>query len=167
MKCVNCEKEIKAGIEKCPYCGCQYPKCQYLAPEQPPLSPQEIDQTDAAKEVKMLIDTAVSKGEVSKQERDVILRTAEKYGLDKDVTNMMLDAALVKANKLKEDEQSKPAISEEQKSESKQKEEQEPLEHEEDVKVSSKLITPRFCRKCGNPLKHGARFCNKCGTSVM
>ena len=32
--------------------------------------------------------------------------------------------------------------------------------------ASAAAVRPRFCRKCGNPLKPDAIFCNKCGTKI-
>lgn len=40
------------------------------------------------------------------------------------------------------------------------------IEEEYKRKKEEEAQRPRFCRKCGNPLKHDAMFCNKCGTKI-
>lgn len=184
MRCVNCEKEFEDNLEQCPYCGCHYPE-KPKSPQKQLVNPNNIDNTAAEKQVKQLIDTAVSKGSVTDKERVVILRTAKENNLDPDVVEIMLDAALAKVYK-------KIAIIQE---DSTKEIQQEPIvattdlldSTEELVDVPEELLTSNtdneeckevqeerisfnrsvlFCRKCGSKLSEGAFFCKSCGNKI-
>ena len=167
MKCFNCEKEMQDGLEQCPHCGCHYPEKEKPKKR----TPAEIEKTPEAKQIKVLIDTAVAKGYVTDQEREVILRTAHTNGLDVEVTQMMLDAALNKAkSQIAERTRREAEENARREDEEKAKTEPECLEEpEESLHHETEIIAEapaRFCRNCGNPLRAGAMFCHKCGTKI-
>ena len=127
MKCINCEKEIDNNLEQCPYCGCHYP--EPIKPSKP--TPKDIDKSEEAKAVKLLIDAAVIKGYVTDEEREVILRTAKGYGLDTDITAIMINTILTKTQK--EDVERK-AAEERKKKEEEERAERKRIEAEEKAK---------------------------------
>lgn len=107
MKCVNCEKEFDAGLEQCPHCGCHYPESgkKNIQPQKVESEKKPIDTSATEKQVNELIEAIIIKGSITEKERRVILRKAQEGGLDPDVIEIKLDAAIAKIqkSKIKED----------------------------------------------------------------
>lgn len=110
MICVNCEKDMPDGLEQCPHCGCHYPEIkrhtQPKSVEQKP-KPDDVEKLSTEKQVNELIDAIVIKGFATDKDRRVVLRTAQNGGLDPDVVEIKLDAALAKVQHQKEKESKK------------------------------------------------------------
>ena len=98
MICVNCDKEFDYGLEQCPYCGCHYPEVRSISQTQK-IETKPIDIAAAEKQVNELIEAILMKGSMTDKDRSVILRTAQKGGLDPDVVEIKLDAAVAKIQK--------------------------------------------------------------------
>ena len=105
MICVNCEKEMPDGLEQCPHCGCHYPEVrrqnQPKSDEHRP-KPNDISTLSAEKQMNELIDAIAIKGFTTDKERQVVLRIAQNGGLDSDVVEIKLDAALAKVQQQKD-----------------------------------------------------------------
>ena len=142
MKCINCDREIPEGIEKCPHCGCHYPtqKSDSKSTEE---QTKPIDPKEAEKEIKTLIDTVVFKGYVSGKERKTILHKAQSYKLDVEVIEIMLDAALSKIKEQKKSEKEQKKAENEQKNQElrKEVEEKRRVRKEEWKREAQKLYT--------------------------
>lgn len=85
-------------------------------------------------------------------------REAEERAIEKAKEEARRDAA--EKARLRAEEERKRA---EQERKRKEAEEKARREAEEAARQAAR---PRFCRKCGNPLRPGAVFCNKCGTKI-
>lgn len=102
MICVNCEKEMADGLERCPHCGCHYPEKTKQNPvkeEKPQTERETIDRSEAEKHLNELIDAIAIKGFATDKEKKVVLRIAQDSGFDSDVVEIKLDAAIAKVQK--------------------------------------------------------------------
>lgn len=94
------------GLEQCPHCGCHYPEVKRQTQpksDEHKSKPNGVDKLSAEKQVNELIDAIAIKGFATDKERRVILRTAQNGGLDPDVVEIKLDAALAKVQQQKKD----------------------------------------------------------------
>lgn len=190
MKCVNCEKEMPSGVEQCPHCGCHYP--EVIKARENKISPSkvEIDKSSVEKQITELIDAIAIKGFATEKDRKTIIRTAQNGGIDPDVVEIKLDAALAKVQQQQKEEKivrvatptntiEKPEVVKDSNSDKKFEEEHHLRTEKKETEIKATLkaqiqkpipeaenVTIRYCRKCGSPLSSGAIFCKKCGSKI-
>lgn len=101
---------MPVGIEQCPHCGCHYPEVKrqtQTKSDEPKPKPNDVDTLSAEKQVNELIDAIAIKGFATDKERRVVLRTSQNGGLDPDIVEIKLDAALAKVQQQKDKESKK------------------------------------------------------------
>lgn len=191
MKCVNCEKEMPSGVEQCPHCGCHYPEIMKDHESKSSPSDVEIDKSSVEKQITELIDAIAIKGFATEKDRKAIIRTAQKGGIDPDVVEIKLDAALAKVQQRQKKEEKtvrgttpvntieKPKVVKDSDS-GKKIEDVHPFKtakEDDEIKTTPKAqiqksisetknASIRYCKKCGSPLSSEARFCKKCGSKI-
>lgn len=93
--CLRCKKNVKAKAFECPYCGSRNFGQNVVHTEQPiALSENNIKIDLYSEKLMSLIDLALSDGELTEKEKQILFKKAEAEGIDLDEFEMVLDSKL-------------------------------------------------------------------------
>ncbi len=103
--CKKCDASVNSKSMECPYCGSTKFENEFIEPVENHVQPlPKSDQDDGvySDKLEQLINLAISDGELTEKEKQVLFKKAEQEGIDLDELEMVLDS------KLKLLQQSKP-----------------------------------------------------------
>lgn len=97
--CLHCKKDVKDKAIECPYCGNKNFELEIIESESKIINPNILNSNQSNKgiyseKLESLIDMALSDGELSEKEKQVLFKKAELEGIDLDEFEMVLDAKL-------------------------------------------------------------------------
>lgn len=94
-KCLHCKKNVKAKALECPYCGRK--NFSFSNEDTKPSTTEqsyELNNQGISVDFEKLINHALSDGELSDKEKQVIFKRAQKEGVDLDELELILEAKL-------------------------------------------------------------------------
>mgnify|MGYP000861075506 CR=1 FL=1 len=99
-KCLGCETPVNDKAMECPYCGSGNFQKEEVAPavniiiDQGGAKPESEDSNIYSDDIMKLINLALSDGELTEKEKQVLFKKAEAKGIDLDEFEMVLDSKL-------------------------------------------------------------------------